>query len=86
MLASAAKLFDPEGHITPFAIQGQNLFNQLFISQPEDGWDTPITREEVAEYQAWIKNAEQLQLVTIATARSLERRLDEQCLALCFKP
>ena len=70
-LGALSKIYDPEGLISAFAITGRIIFQQICIERPIAGWDTPLERAIMKEFEDWIKSAADLNSLRIP--RCLQR-------------
>ncbi|XP_062600914.1 uncharacterized protein LOC134262527 [Saccostrea cucullata] len=63
MLSIVASIFDPLGFLSPFTLTGKRILQE--ICQGNIGWNDPLPADRLLEWEAWIKDLQNLDLIKV---------------------
>ncbi len=63
ILSTLATLFDPQGLVSPIAVSGKVLFQQLCLEKLD--WDDPLPDDKIAIWEAWLKDLNEVKTISV---------------------
>ncbi|XP_062573263.1 uncharacterized protein LOC134235177 [Saccostrea cucullata] len=63
MLSIVASIFDPLGFLSPFTLTGKRILQEM--CQGNIGWNDPLPADRLLEWEAWIKDLQNLDLIKV---------------------
>jgi len=75
ILSIMSKIFDPMGLVSPYTVYGKLLYQDICLKHENAAWDTTIPKEDTKRFDAWMKDASQMNDIQIK--RCLLRHKDE---------
>lgn len=71
MLSIVASIFDPLGFLSPFTLTGKRILQTM--CQGNIGWNDPLPAESLLEWETWIKDLQNLDLIEVPYQVPLEK-------------
>ena len=63
ILSTLASLFDPQGLVSPIAVVGKVLFQELCVKKLD--WDDPLPEDKAVVWKAWLKDLSEVKTISV---------------------